>query len=133
MYWIMEKIENLSSKSYIIILKGIGIAFIFTLLMLLILAIVLTYTNVSENIMNPVIIGVTAVSILLGSTISNIKIKKNGLLNGGIVGGSYIIILYLFSSVLNESFALTTQSIIMIIVGIIFGVLGGIIGVNIKN
>lgn len=126
----MEKNDKLNNKNYINILKGLGIALIITFIFLLILAIVLTYTNASEDIINPTIITITAISILIGSSISNMKIKKNGLINGGIVGGLYIILIYLFSSILNESFTLTIQSIVMIVIGIAFGVLGGIIGVN---
>lgn len=111
---------------------GIGIAMLFTVVCLLIFSIVLTYTNISENTITPVIIVVTAISILIGSSIGNIKIKKNGILNGALVGGGYILILYLISSLLNVRFSLNMQSIIMIVVGVIFGILGGIIGVNRK-
>lgn len=111
---------------------GIGIAMLFTIVCLLIFSIVLTYTNISENTITPVIIVVTAISILIGSSIGNIKIKKNGILNGALVGGGYILILYLISSLLNVRFSLNMQSIIMIVVGVIFGILGGIIGVNRK-
>ena len=126
----MENTEISKNKSLINILKGLGIALITTFIFLLILSIVLTYTKVSEDVINPTIIIITAISILIGSSISNMKIKKNGLINGGIVGGLYIILIYLFSSILNESFTLTIQSIVMIVIGIAFGVLGGIIGVN---
>lgn len=129
----MENADNLRGKQYIHILKGIAIAFITTFVFLLVLSIILTYTNVSEEIINPTIIIITAISILIGSTISNIKMKKNGLINGGIIGGLYIILLYIFSSVFNENFSLTMQSVIMIITGIAFGILGGIIGVNISS
>ena len=67
-----------------------------------------------------------------GSSLANMNIKKNGILNGGIIGGTYILILYIISSLLNWKFGLNMQSIIMIIVGIIFGVFGGIIGENKK-
>ncbi|MGN1297012.1 MAG: TIGR04086 family membrane protein [Clostridia bacterium] len=60
------------------------------------------------------------------------NIKRNGILNGGIIGGAYILILYIISSLLNWKFGLNMQSIIMIMVGIIFGIFGGIIGVNKK-
>lgn len=129
----MENSDNVNHKSFINILKGLGMAFVITFIFLLILSIILTYTNVSENIINPSIIIITALSILIGSSISNIKIKKNGLINGGILGGVYIILLYLFSSVFRMEFSLTMQSIIMIITGIVFGILGGIIGVNISS
>ena len=52
------------------------------------------------------------------------------MLNGALVGGIYIIILYLISSLLNWNFGLNLQSIIMITVGIVFGILWGIVGVN---
>ncbi len=129
----MENSDNVNNKNFIQVLKGLGIAFILTFIFLLILSIVLTYSNVSEEVINPNIIIITAISILIGSAISNIKIKKNGLINGGIIGGVYIILLYLFSSIFSMQFSLTMQSVIMIITGIVFGILGGIIGVNISS
>lgn len=129
----MENSDNVNHKNVINILKGLGIAFVITFIFLLILAIVLTYSNVSENIINPTIIIITALSILIGSSIGNIKIKKNGFMNGGVIGGVYIILLYLFSSIFRMEFSLTMQSIIMVVTGIVFGILGGIIGVNISS
>ncbi len=92
----------------------------------------MTYTNIQENTIEPVTIVITGISILLGSTIGNRKMKKNGLINGAIIGGIYMISIYLVSSLLNSNFSLNGLSIIMIVVGMIFGVLGGIIGVNQK-
>lgn len=112
--------------------KGVGISLLTTFILLIIFASLLTYTQISETIINPVIIVVTAISILIGSSIGNIKIKKNGLVNGALIGGIYIGIIYLISSILNWKFSLEIQSIIMIAVGMIFGILGGIIGVNKK-
>lgn len=112
--------------------KGVGIALIATVVFLLIFAALLTYTQLAENIINPVIIVITAISILLGSSIGNSKIKKNGLINGALVGGIYILTIYTISSILNWSFGLTWQSMVMIGVGMVFGILGGIIGVNKK-
>lgn len=124
--------ESNISNSMINILKGVGISIIFTLVLLIIFSVILTYTNIQENVINPVIMIITAISILIGSSLVNIKIRKNGLINGGIIGAIYIIIIYLISSILNWKFSLNIQSIIMIAVSIIFGILGGIIGVNRK-
>lgn len=128
----MENMQICENKIIINILKGVGIALISTIILLIIFSIVLTYTNIQENVINPVIMLITAISILIGSSLGNIKIKKNGLINGGIIGGIYILTIYLISSILNWKFSLNIQSIIMIIVSIIFGILGGIIGVNKK-
>lgn len=118
----MQNMKNISI--------GVGVAFIFTIIALIIFSVILTYTNVQESVINPVIMIITAISILIGSSIGNAKIGQNGLINGGIVGGIYIILIYLISSILNWRFSLNIQSIIMIVTSIVFGILGGIIGVN---
>ena len=128
----MENLQINENKTIKNIMKGTWIALITTVLLLLIFSIILTYTNIDEKVINPVIMIVTAISILLGSSLGNIKIKKNGLINGGIIGAIYIITIYLISSILNWKFSLNIQSIFMIIIAIVFGILGGILGVNRK-
>ena len=128
----MENLQINENKTIKNIMKGTGIALITTVLLLLIFSIILTYTNIDEKVINPVIMIVPAISILLGSSLGNIKIKKNGLINGGTIGAIYIITIYLISSILNWKFSLNIQSIFMIIIAIVFGILGGILGVNRK-
>ncbi|MCI8641701.1 MAG: TIGR04086 family membrane protein [Clostridia bacterium] len=120
----------MKENTIINLVKGIGISIIVTVILLIIFSVLLAYTNISENVISPVIMVITAISILIGSSIVNIKIKKNGLINGGIIGGAYILTIYLISSLLNWRFTLNLQSIIMIILSISVGILGGIIGVN---
>lgn len=125
------EVQKVSENKFLTnIFKGTGIAFIITLVSLVIFSAILTFSNISETIINPVIITLTAISILIGSSIGNNKIKKNGLLNGALIGAIYMIIIYLISSLLNWRFSLNLQSLAMIIIGMIFGMLGGIIGVN---
>ena len=125
------EVQKVSENKFLTnIFKGTGIAFITTLVSLVIFSAILTFSNISETIINPVIITLTAISILIGSSIGNNKIKKNGLLNGALIGVIYMIIIYLISSLLNWRFSLNLQSLAMIIIGMIFGMLGGIIGVN---
>lgn len=119
-----------SNKQLICILKGILISFLFTLCMLIIFSVLLVYTNLSEQTIRPVIITITGISILIGSSLGTKKLHKNGMISGGIIGGSYILLLYLISSTLNSNFSINWISIIMIIVGLIGGIFGGVIGVN---
>lgn len=132
----MEKITQTVginvNNNIVTILKGSVISLITTIILLFILSAVLTYTNISENIISPVIIVITAISILFGSQITTRKIKKNGILNGGIIGVIYIITLYLLSSIISGNFAVNTYSIVMIITSMVAGMFGGVIGVNIK-
>jgi len=112
------------------ILKGVILSLIFTLIFLFVFSIILTYTNISESFITPVIIVITAISIFIGSSIGNIKMKKNGLINGALIGGIYLLSIYLLSGIINQNFSLNTQSLIIIIAGMVCGMFGGIIGVN---
>lgn len=57
--------KDIFTNSAMRIAKGIAIACIVTLVLLLIYAVLLTYTNIEEGTMAPVIILITAVSILV--------------------------------------------------------------------
>ena len=126
----MEIFEN--NNVFFKIIKGVGISFAFTLICLTIFSALLTYTSLSENLIQPVIISVTGISILAGSFFATRKVGKNGILKGITVGLIYILLIYFISSIVNNgNFSLNLGSIIMILAGIICGAIGGIIGVNI--
>lgn len=114
------------------ILKGIVTSVIITLVLLFIFSVLLTYTDVKESTIPTVTIIITAISIFVGSSISTIKLNKNGLLNGGTIGFIYVFLLYIISSIVQTGFSLNMYSIVMIIASIIAGMIGGIMGVNIK-
>lgn len=122
------KINNNFSQ----IVKGVIISLISTIVLLFIFSAILTYTNLSETFISPVIIILTGVSIFIGSSISNIKIKKNGLINGALVGGIYLLFIYLTSSSINMKFTINFETIVLILAGMFCGIIGGIIGVNKK-
>jgi len=129
----MENLDkNEMRQNFIRIVKGSITAIILTLILLFVFAILLTYTNIQDNVINPVIIVITAVSILIGSSISTLKIKKMGLINGAFVGLIYILTIYLISSITGSGFTLQIQSIIMMISSVVAGMIGGIIGVNLQ-
>jgi len=126
----MEAMDK--NNTFFKIIKGVGIAIIFTFTSLTIFSILLTYTNLSENLIQPVVISVTGMSILAGSFFVTRKIKKNGIIKGITVGIIYIMLIYLVSSIVNNlNFKLNIESIVMISIGIICGAVGGFIGVNV--
>lgn len=126
--------ENISENGNNIkkVIKGSAFSIIITLIGLLVYSIILSYTSVSESTIPTIVIIITAISILIGSTISTSNIKKNGIINGMFVGLIYIAIIYLLSSIVTGKFLLNITSIIMIITSVLTGALGGIIGVNKK-
>lgn len=101
---IVETSVTESKNSIIHIVKGIAVAYILTFLFLFIFSVLLTYTNINENVIAPVILIITIISILIGSSISSNQIRKNGIINGGMIGFIYIIILYLISSLTRKWF-----------------------------
>lgn len=127
------KEESEIKKNTIRIMKGSLFAILVSLILLLIFALLLTYTELSEDTITPVVITIVGISILVGSGISTRSIKKNGLLNGGFVGLIYIFILYLASSLGIIGFSPTVYSLILLGVGVLTGMVGGIIGVNINR
>lgn len=125
------EVSNTDNKALKNILKGTIIAFMTTLVAFLVFALLLTYTNISEETIFPVVVVITGISILLGSSLGNLKIKKNGIINGGFIGLIYMLLLYFVSSCFIGNFSLNVNSIILIIAAILAGMLGGIIGVNV--
>ncbi len=131
-----KKIEDVTkekNKNIIKIIKGSIISIVITIIALTIYAAVLSYTNISESTMIPVILTITGISILIGSSMSSISIKKQGMINGGLVGLIYILFIYILSSIISTGFSLNMNAIIMILVAIVTGIIGGIIGVNLGN
>lgn len=127
-----EKITKGGNKNLIKILKGSVISILLTIILLTIYAALLSFTSISENTMVPVILVITGISILIGSSLSSINIKSRGMLNGGLVGLIYILFIYILSSIFLSRFNVGINSILMILVGIVTGMIGGIIGINMK-
>ena len=115
------------------VLKGYIISIIISCILLFIYAIVLVNTDINEKTITAVVITITAISILIGSSISCLNVKKNGILNGLCIGGTYFITLYIFSSIFLTGFSINLKAFLMIILGTLIGGIGGIIGINIKR
>ncbi len=127
----MKEINSEDTKSNLIrVIKGSAFAVVLTLILLLIYSAFLTYTKLNESTMPVFVIGITAISILIGSLMSSVNIRKNGIVNGALVGLIYIVVIYLLSSIATKTFSLNMYSIIMIIISTVAGAIGGIIGVN---
>ena len=123
---ILKKNNNLTS-----ILKGFIISLILTIIFIWIYALLLVKTNIQESTIAPVVITISGISVLIGSSIACLNIKKNGILNGACIGGMYYAVIYVLSSIALCGFAINVKSLIMIVIGVLLGGIGGIIGVNI--
>lgn len=113
-----------------IIVKSILFSYLITFILIFIYSAILAYSNVPESTIPTCLFIIGMISIFVSSSFAVIKIKQNGLKNGGIIGFGYILILYLLSSICETGFVLTKYSILTIIFYILLGMIGGIIGVN---
>lgn len=124
---------NKEKKIGYVIAEGVAIAIILSMICIFIYAVVLVNTNIKENTIKSVLVTITGVSILIGSSICGVKLKKNGILVGTCVGVIYFLCLYILSSIAISGFSFNSSTIIMISIGIILGGIGGIIGANIAK
>lgn len=120
----MEKIKN--------ILKSIIGAYIVTLILILIFSFILSSTNLSDNYIRPVLLGITFFSISINSFICLKRLKSKGLIYGFWIGAIYCILLVMISCILNSGIDLSLYSYVQIVICILSGIIGGILGVNIK-
>ncbi len=124
--------ENAGSNIFLLMLKGLAISIGVTLIMILVLSMILSFSSVSENVIMPAVIFISSFSILVGGFLVAKKMANKGIVYGSILGFIYMLILYLTSSILNLNFSLNFNSIIMIVLGVVGGAIGGILGVNLK-
>ena len=115
------------------IFKGVAVSYIFTFVSFLILAILLSTTNIPDSYITGVICIISILSILIGSASCTKKAKSQGLVWGSIVGLIYSIILYLISSLLFVGFSVPLSTFYLFTLSILFGAIGGIIGINLKR
>lgn len=114
------------------IFKSIIGCIIVTLLSIAVFSFILANTNLNDNYIKPVLVGITFFSVSINSFVALKKLKSKGLIYGLIIGITYSLILIFTSFFLNSGILFSIYSYIQIIICIISGILGGILGVNIK-
>lgn len=125
-----ERKENPLLKS---ILKGSLIALCFSLILVLVFAFLLKFTDVPDSIITPVNQVIKGVSIFLGVFIGLKRSKELGLVSGLLIGFIYTIVAFLVFSALSASFSIDVTLLTDIVFGAIIGAICGIICVNIKK
>ena len=122
----MEEKKN----NFVSILKGVIIAYVITMILIAIYSMILAYTKVPESTIPTCMVAISIISIMLSSSLTLRNIKEKGLINGAIIGGIYLIVIYVLSSLFAVGFSINTFSIVMLTFSILAGIVGGIVGVN---
>ena len=121
------------SLSPISVLKGILAAYIITIPAFMLFALILANTDFPQRLISPAVLVTTIISVLTAGSVSTKGLKNRGWLNGSIVGLIYMLILYIFSSLIYKNFVIDKYVITMTVIGVLTGAIGGIIGINIKT
>ncbi|HIT72804.1 MAG TPA: TIGR04086 family membrane protein [Candidatus Fimicola cottocaccae] len=129
----VQKNEIKSFSSLMSVIKPQIIAFLFTAVVFIALAILLTYTDFDENRVPLVSLICTALSTLMAGFDTASNFGKKGLLWGIISGIIYMAILFVICILCGADFQFNSGKITMIGIAIAGGGIGGVLGVNRKS
>ncbi|MGL6107946.1 TIGR04086 family membrane protein [Romboutsia sp.] len=112
--------------------KGLGYAYILTLIVLLIYNFALTFTSVSGNTIAMVSAFITTLSAAFGGFYASKHIQEKGLIYGLLVGFIYIVCLILIVFLAQENFQFDIGMLYKVLLTALSGGIGGVLGVNFK-
>ncbi len=125
------KISN--NSLFFNITKGTLTAVCVSLILVLVFAFLLKFTNIPESTIMPVNQVIKGLSIFIGVFVGLKKSKELGLLNGLLIGLFYTIIAFLIFACLGGVFKLDITFLTDILFGGVMGAICGIICVNLKK
>lgn len=108
------------------VLMGYGV----TLVLLLILAAVFTYTSAGEKMLEVLVSAANLVGIFFAGLWSVRHVSSNGWLMGGITGALCPLFLRLLGVLAYDGRYFTVQLLTAVLLGFLAGALGGITGIN---
>lgn len=117
-------------RKAISIFKGLGYAYIFTLIVILIYNALLTFTKMSSDNMGLVVSIIITFGAAFGGFYACKQIKEKGLIYGLLEGVLYIAFLIVLVFLAKEDFTFEIGILYNIIFTTLAGGIGGIIGVN---
>ena len=115
------------------IAKGTLIALCTSLVLVLVFAFILKFTNISDSVINPINQVIKGVSIFLGVFVGLKKCKELGLVSGLLIGFIYTLLAFVVFSLLSGNFVFDITLLTDSVFGAVIGAICGIISVNIKK
>ncbi len=114
------------------IIKGTMIAYLITIVSLLIYNAVLSFSDLSGDSIAMSTAIITTISAAVGGLYASMKIGEKGLIYGLFIGFLYISCLALVSYLAKDNFILTINTLYKVLLVTLAGGIGGVIGVNFK-
>ncbi len=114
-------------------LASVGISYAVALILLLILAVFVTFTSFKEENIKIAVSIINGITVILSGTLACRRVKTLGWLNGGIEGVFYTLLLFLISILIFDNFNFGLSMILSVAIAFVLGAVGGIIGINLKR
>ncbi|MDP4087980.1 MAG: TIGR04086 family membrane protein [Bacillota bacterium] len=111
--------------------KGVFRAAVITTILLVVYAIVMTVTEVSNQVTSVYYLLVTCLSVIYGSIYAARKNNKNGWLVGMLVALLYMLLLYIIARIVFGYSDFGTKELLRMAIAVMVGALSGMLGINI--
>ena len=108
-------------------------AFLVTALALLILTLFMYYGNVSDAVSGACCTVAAFMSVFFAGFMTARKKRCAGILSGLMAGCVYVLFMLVAGAVITKSFAVSSETVKMLVISVFGSILGGILGVNTKK
>lgn len=117
---------------YLEILKGLTIALIISLILILAMALIITFVDVSDTVIAIINQIIKAVSLLVAGIVS-FKEKSQGWKKGLILGLVYVVAAFIIFSLMDGKFTFGWNILFDLIAGALMGIVCGVFSVNLRK
>lgn len=130
----MKSIVSSNKKVFFLqILKGALSSLSITLISILLFALIIHFTGLSDSFIMPINQTIKILSIFIGVFLALKVNKQQGFIKGLIIGLVYTLLAYILFSILSSTISIGITSLNDLLFGGLIGGLSGIISVNVKK
>ncbi len=126
-------VKNSNKSTGLQILKGSITAVSVTLVLILLFALLLRFTNITDKIIMPVNQVIKIVSIFFGVYSALKYHREKGWVKGMLIGLTYSVLAFVVFAILSSSLSFGWSTILDILFGSVVGGIVGVIVVNLKK
>lgn len=119
--------KNINTKS---ILKGTVFSLMLTIILVIIIAIISYFFNISDKLLSALLFLTSIISVFFGAIFVSKTTGQKGLVHGLFLALGYFLVLFCASAITKKQFDISMGLFTMFLADIASGLLGGILGVN---
>jgi putative membrane protein (TIGR04086 family) len=124
--------ENGKNSTYMVMLKSLLVCFIMSFVMILIYALILSFSSISDASMSKVTQTILIISIAISSAYGSKKTRHRGWLFGMVLGLVFAALLVPFGMAMGQALVMDIYLVAKLAISAAVGAIGGIIGVNLN-